>query len=76
MDDEAVRQWWLSLDDEARSWFEDAARAERADAEVVQRLSASKCPASLVGTKWESQPGFAFHWPDSLLAVVLPGDHI
>jgi hypothetical protein len=76
MTTEAIDHWWADLDEDSRAWFEEAARDERVDTEVVDRLVASRCPTLPIGTKWEGQTGYVFDWPETLRRVVLPEDHV
>lgn len=64
-------QWWDQRPEDQRVELKRAAEKSVLDPAAVRLLLATNCPVGPVGTKWEAQPEFAWHWPEHVRAFVI-----
>jgi hypothetical protein len=68
--DSHLQKWWRQRSDDQRRALKQAADADRMDPSIVKLLLGTECPVGPVGTKWESQPEYAWSWPESVRGFI------
>jgi hypothetical protein len=69
-----LQKWWALRSDDQRAKLKQAANSDDLDTSTVQLLLNTKCPIGPVGTKWESQPEYAWSWPSSVRTFIATAD--
>lgn len=64
-------EWWERRSDDQRIALKQAAQQGDMGADTVQLLINTRCPGSPIGTKWESQPQYAWSWPESVRTFIV-----
>jgi len=74
VDDEVVK-WWAGLNDDQRSRVKQAAEQAHGTHNVglagVKVLIDTGCPVGPVGTRWDTNPEYAWTWPESIRQFVI-----
>jgi len=76
--DDLVAKWWDHLTDDQRARVkqaaEDAGGKHNVGTAGVKVLIDTGCPVGPVGTRWDTNPEYAWTWPESLRQFVLDQD--
>lgn len=65
-----LRKWWDRRSDDQRARLKQATENHRLEPDVVTLLMDTQCPVGPIGTRWESDPEFAWSWPDDVRTFV------
>lgn len=67
-----VHEWWERCTEGQRSHLKaSAASGSRVDADTLKLLVETRIPYGPVGTRWESDPEYAWSWPNEIREFVL-----
>ena len=66
-----LQKWWANRPDDQRKALAEAAEADRMDDSTVKLLVDTRCPVGPVGTSWESQPNYSWHWASTVRDFIL-----
>jgi hypothetical protein len=65
-----TREWWGRLTDDQRDRVKQAAQDNDTSAAISRLLADTRCPVGLIGTAWETDPQYSWHWPEGIRGFI------